>query len=97
MSDVIVKSEPLTYERNAPHSFFLDVARASTLKDDDAIKRLSRHAVETRTNPNGTLGTGGEFIKATLNKPLNRTAREIQFRQNQLFSNVHTQTFHGFK
>jgi len=61
MSDVIVKSEPLTYERNAPHSFFLDVARASTLKDDDAIKRLARHGVETRTNPNGTLGTGGEF------------------------------------
>ena len=61
MTDVIVKDEPLVYERNSPHSFFRDVAKAAATRDPEASERLGRHAIETRTNPNGTLGTGGEF------------------------------------
>ena len=61
MTDVTVKAEPLTYERNSPYSFFRDVAKASATRDPEASERLGRHAIETRTNPNGTLGTGGEF------------------------------------
>jgi hypothetical protein len=61
MTDVAVKREPLTYERESPHSFFMDVARSQALHDDAATTRLDRHAVEQRVNPNATLGTGGEF------------------------------------
>ena len=56
-----VKAEPLTYERNSPHSFLLDMARAQALHDEDASVRLMRHEMEQRTNPNNVLGTGGEF------------------------------------
>ena len=61
MTDVIVKSEPLTYEPDSPHSFFHDIARSKALHDDHATERLERHALEQRVNPNTTLGTGGEF------------------------------------
>ena len=33
MTDVIVKAEPLTYERNSPHSFFRDVLRYTNSRD----------------------------------------------------------------
>ena len=56
-----VKREPLTYEPASPHSFLIDVARSRGLHDEAATKRLSRHAVEMRVNPNNVLGTGGEF------------------------------------
>ena len=56
--------EPLTYGHRAGdvrHSFILDLARG----DADSRARLARHAhemaVESRVNPNTTLGTGGEF------------------------------------
>lgn len=58
---VEVRKEPLTYEPDSPHSFFLDVARANAFHDDESSVRLLRHAMEMRTNPNSTLTTGGEF------------------------------------
>ena len=61
MTDVVVTKEPLTYEPDSPHSFLLDVARSKGLNDEKATSRLQRHALETRTNPNNVLGTGGEF------------------------------------
>jgi hypothetical protein len=61
MTDVVVTREPLTYEPLSPHSFLLDIARAEATKDERAKARLERHAVEMRTNPNTTTGTGGEF------------------------------------
>lgn len=56
-----VKREPLTYEPGSPNNFLLDVGRSKGLHDEAATQRLARHAVETRTNPNNVLGTGGEF------------------------------------
>lgn len=61
MSDVIVKREPLTYEEHSPHSFFADMLRAKGRQEPDSLERLERHAIEMRTNPNTTAGTGGEF------------------------------------
>jgi HK97 family phage major capsid protein len=61
---VHVRGEPLTYERTAPHSFFVDLGLAR-MGDDGALGRLERHqqemVVETRANPSTTLGLGGEF------------------------------------
>ncbi len=62
--DVRVKREPLTYAYGNGQSFFADLMRAH-YGQQPAKERLARHetemAVELRTNPNGTLGTGGEF------------------------------------
>ena len=62
MTDVAVKHEPLTYERDSPHSFFWDLARAEARNDDEARGRISRHVVEMRATPNTTAGTGGELV-----------------------------------
>jgi HK97 family phage major capsid protein len=43
-----VKSEPLTYEESAPHSFFRDSYAAEFLGDVSAQERLSRHNNEMR-------------------------------------------------
>ena len=68
MTDAIVKREPLTYERESPHSYFQDIARAELRGDLYAQTRLERHraelAVETRTTTS-TAGSGGD-----LNAPL---------------------------
>lgn len=45
---VDVQSEPLTYEENAPHSFFRDSYAAEFLGDAGAQERLSRHQNEMR-------------------------------------------------
>ena len=45
---VDVQSEPLTYEENAPHSFFRDSYAAEFLGDAAAQERLSRHQNEMR-------------------------------------------------
>ena len=64
MTDVTVKSEPLVYERNSPHSFFADKANAELRGDQSARARLVEHQVqmdvEQRTT-NSTLTTGGDF------------------------------------
>lgn len=44
MTSVEVISEPLTYERRGPHSYFQDMHRAQ--EDPRAFDRLSRHAAE---------------------------------------------------
>lgn len=64
--DVAVVREPLTYERDAPHSFFRDMVRATPrFQDTDAQARLDRHKVEMdvelRANPTTALSRGGEF------------------------------------
>lgn len=41
-------TEPLTYERGGPHSYFLDLARAQFRSDAGAAERLQRHAAELR-------------------------------------------------
>jgi hypothetical protein len=66
MSDVSVVREPLTYERDAPHSFFRDLVRATPrFQDDAAAERIARHQVEMdvelRANPTTALSRGGEF------------------------------------
>lgn len=43
---VAVRSEPLTYRADSPHSFFLDVL-ASRQGDHSALERLERHRQET--------------------------------------------------
>ncbi|MEU6098945.1 phage major capsid protein [Streptomyces sp. NPDC047079] len=43
---VQVLSEPLTYERSGPNSYFLDLARAQLRNDGKAAERLQRHAQE---------------------------------------------------
>jgi len=45
--DVRVKSEPLTYERHAPQSYFKDLSLAAA-GDNAAEARLQRHATEMR-------------------------------------------------
>jgi HK97 family phage major capsid protein len=61
MTDLQVR-EPDIYEPGSPHSFLLDVARATAWQDEAANERLHRHQqYEMRTNPNTTTGTGGEF------------------------------------
>ena len=60
MSEVQVKREPLTYREDGAHSFFGDLIE-SNRGDFEARERITRHAMETRTNPTGTAGTGGEF------------------------------------
>ena len=64
--DVSVVREPLTYERDAPHSFFYDLARTKLRPEDtSAPARLERHRremdVELRANPTTALARGGEF------------------------------------
>lgn len=71
--NVRVTREELTYEYGSRRSFFQDLYR-STKNDQAARDRLVRHqremnvelerrghVVENRTNPNTTIGTGGEF------------------------------------
>ena len=58
---VTVRSEPLTYDRHGPHSFFRDLALATINGDPVCQARLDRHAMELRVNPNTTDGTGGYF------------------------------------
>jgi HK97 family phage major capsid protein len=60
VENVIVRSEPLTYREGGAYSYFHDRTN-SVMGDGKAAERLARHAVEMRTNPNGTAGTGGEF------------------------------------
>ena len=48
MNRIDVKSEPLTYEESAPHSFFRDSYAAEFLGDVSAQERLSRHTNEMR-------------------------------------------------
>jgi len=62
---IAVTSEPMTYEYGNGRSFFLDMIRASRFGDTTAQQRLYRHQhefeIETRTTPNTTATTGGEF------------------------------------
>ena len=60
MTDVRVTREPLTYEKDSPHSFFLDVAKAA-IQDERAMRRIDRHKLEMRTNLNTSTGTGAEL------------------------------------
>jgi HK97 family phage major capsid protein len=62
----VVTREAATYRPDGSHSFFADLCAVHRGQDFDAAQRLFRHeqetgAVETRTNPNTTAGTGGEF------------------------------------
>lgn len=43
-----VTSEPLTYERHGPHSYFQDLARHTDRRDRESGGRLERHATELR-------------------------------------------------
>lgn len=69
-STVTVNSEPLTYQRGGPHSFFRDLARASDQggSDRSSRDRLARHTremnaeAETRADMSRTDGQGGEFV-----------------------------------
>lgn len=69
-SGVQVRSEPLTYRRGGPNSYFRDLAasrpEAGGAFDPGARERLTRHGqevgVELRANMNRTDGTGGEFV-----------------------------------
>jgi hypothetical protein len=60
---VRVLSEPMTYRKDVPQSYFRDRVMAKVHNDPDAESRLQHHAVEmeTRANPNTTDGTGGYF------------------------------------
>lgn len=60
---ISVKSEPLTYDRHAPHSYFRDLVMAELRDNGQARARLQRHAVEMerRVNPNRVQGQGGYF------------------------------------
>ena len=64
MTDVTIKSEPLIYERNSPHSFFADKANAELRGDQSARARLVEHQaqmdVEMRTTTS-VAGSGGDF------------------------------------
>jgi HK97 family phage major capsid protein len=62
----VVAREAATYRPDGPHSFFADLGAVHRGQDFDAAQRLFCHeqetgAIETRTNPNTTAGTGGEF------------------------------------
>lgn len=65
---IAVTSEPLTYRKGGPNSYFRDLARANPQGggEPDSQLRLARHRtemqVEQRTNMNRTDGTGGEFV-----------------------------------
>jgi HK97 family phage major capsid protein len=62
---VRVSSEPLTYESEAPHSFFKDMFLATRLGDQAAQARLQRHREEMRVERrdlSSTDGVGGDFI-----------------------------------
>lgn len=55
-------NEPDIYNEHSRASFFADMARVKRDKDPESTERLARHQqYETRTNPNSTAGTGGEF------------------------------------
>lgn len=62
----VVKSEPLTYGERGANSFVRDMIQATLRNDRGSWDRLHRHqaemAVESRTIPNTTDGTGGEFV-----------------------------------
>lgn len=45
-ADVVVKSEPVTYDGKNGNSFFTDMYRSQTLHDHGASERLARHAAE---------------------------------------------------
>lgn len=78
---VRVKSEPLTYQRGSEHSYFLDLARATTGRGDvaGAQARLARHTQEmdvemtrreekraaTAENELRALGEGSSFERRT--------------------------------
>lgn len=58
--------EPDIYAPDSRHSFFTDLAIVSRggngVEQADAAERIQRHSrLEQRSNPNTTLGTGGEF------------------------------------
>jgi HK97 family phage major capsid protein len=58
-------SEPLTYRKNGPHSFFSDVVRRHFDQAADAVQRLDRHVGEMRVEMRDittTAGAGGEFV-----------------------------------
>lgn len=74
---VKVKREPLMYEQGSSHSFFMDLAKAAGGKDEYAQFRLQRHAIETRTNPNTTVGTGGELAPPAYLTQLFATAAKV--------------------
>jgi HK97 family phage major capsid protein len=64
-SAVRVLREPLTYEKNGPHSFFRDAYFGYKEGDPDAQQRLQRHRQEVeveRRAIDSTDGTGGEFV-----------------------------------
>jgi HK97 family phage major capsid protein len=52
-----VVSEPLTYRRDAEHSYFRDMVRADVEGDFEARERLERHVEETRANPSSNTST----------------------------------------
>lgn len=52
-----VVSEPLTYRKDAEHSYFRDVLRAELEGDLDSRGRLEQHALETRANPTSNTST----------------------------------------
>src|SRR3954462_10400659 len=54
-----LKSEPLTYEPDSPHSFFRDLTLAKLGERPDARQRIERHAVEMEARDvKGTSGGG---------------------------------------
>jgi HK97 family phage major capsid protein len=57
-ADVVVKSEPVTYDGKNGNSFFTDMFRSQTLHDHGASERLARHAAENEalTRADGTTG-----------------------------------------
>jgi HK97 family phage major capsid protein len=62
---VRISSEPLTYEPEAPHSFFKDMYEATRFGDQAAQARLQRHREEMRVEMrdlSSTDGVGGDFI-----------------------------------
>jgi HK97 family phage major capsid protein len=64
---VSIVKEPLTYQRNSPHSFFRDQLDAAK-GDGLALERLSRHMTEMRVEQRDistTAGGTGEFVPPT--------------------------------
>jgi HK97 family phage major capsid protein len=62
---VRISNEPLTYEADAPHSFFRDLVRAERGTDMEARERLARHQKEAtieRRDLSSTDGVGGELV-----------------------------------
>ena len=49
MTDISNVREPRTYEIDGPHSFFRDLALKAARQDQNAIDRLERHQIESRS------------------------------------------------